>query len=733
MYSASHLPIPHSHIALFGSGNSIHDISKEDFETIKANTFVITLNYAPIHLNGHLNIWSDRKVSDFLQQHYHSKSKDCLLMAQDGRVPSTFKHKIDYWFDRKKENLLGNYTIVWVLQLLQKYFPDKIILLFGVDLYAKSNTNAKWYDDYTDFDLKKRSLKFNINNKLNQCGLQFRQFIKKEKVYNCNLKSRLQYFEKKDWRDLISSSSSSILLQKKSIQKYNTTIQNKKIKKKKILIPKVFNIFICLVHEQEDCVLDMIRNLRYLDPSSKIILYNGSNNPNLLQNKIFYQQNEVLIHPYPTPQKHGYLHGFAIDCMQLAVDHFDFEIITNVDSDQLALKKGYSKFIANFLKGKKNVGLLSNDPKRFTVENSPKKMVIKRAFQEYNLWQPLLKTFPHGEKNFAHWTFWPSTVFTKKAVIDLLTLFRKNSMLKKIMAKTKIWATEEVIFPSLIKLMGYDILRNPCSDDFVKYRVKFDSKDLLSAFRKEDSFWIHPINREYNHHLRKRIRESFKNYASKRDYSKDTSLVDKLAPSYFFDLGNLIQKAQAIKGWLNEKEAMLLASITLQAGFNSGKSSSIVEIGCFHGKFTLIIASIIKAFFPKMKVFCIDPHDGKIGEQGNIKLVPPSYEYFTENIKKNNLDNFVVSIRDYSINIKWNKPITLLVIDGLHDYENVRTDFNQFAKKIITKGFIIFHDYSKHFPGVVKFVNELLHSFEYKTIKLESSLIVLQKVKQVTT
>ncbi len=192
-----------THIALFGSGNSIHDLSQEDFQIIKSNAFVITLNYAPIHLKGHLNIWSDRKVSDFLQQHYSDKPKDCLLLAQEGRVPAPFKHKIDYWFNRKKENLQGNYTIVWALQLLQKYFPEKSILLFGVDLYAEKKSKVKWYDEYTDYDFKKRGLKYNAAVKLNQCGFQITQFVKKENVYNCNLESRLRHFEKKDWREIL--------------------------------------------------------------------------------------------------------------------------------------------------------------------------------------------------------------------------------------------------------------------------------------------------------------------------------------------------------------------------------------------------------------------------------------------------------------------------------------------------------------------------------------------------
>jgi glycosyltransferase involved in cell wall biosynthesis len=44
----------------------------------------------------------------------------------------------------------------------------------------------------------------------------------------------------------------------------------------------VRNIFACLVHESQECVIDLVRNLRYHDHSSLILLYNGGEDENLL-------------------------------------------------------------------------------------------------------------------------------------------------------------------------------------------------------------------------------------------------------------------------------------------------------------------------------------------------------------------------------------------------------------------------------------------------------------------
>src|SRR4051812_16417162 len=83
--------------------------------------------------------------------------------------------------------------------------------------------------------------------------------------------------------------------------------------------------------------------------------------------------------------------------------------------------------------------------------------VASLAFKEYELWKPLLQSFPNGEDKFVYWTFWPSTVFTLNAVLDLVKLFRENELLKEIMKQTEIWATEEVVFPTLVSLLGHEI------------------------------------------------------------------------------------------------------------------------------------------------------------------------------------------------------------------------------------------------------------------------------------
>ena len=71
------------------------------------------------------------------------------------------------------------------------------------------------------------------------------------------------------------------------------------------------------------------------------------------------------------------------------------------------------------------------------------------------------------------------------------------------------------------------------------------------------------------------------------------------------------------------------------------------------------------------------------------------------------LEQVVVPIRKHSTDVRWNLPIGLLFVDGLHDYLSVSRDFDHFAPWVVPGGLVAFHDYGKRdFPGVTTFVDE---------------------------
>jgi hypothetical protein len=195
-------------ITVFCSGNSINDIPQEDIDYIKSKSFLITVNYAPIKIKGNLNIHSDKKVTDFLKKYFkETGGKQGLLLLSRERAfnnqNQVFKNSIDYWFDEKKEHLIGNYTVVWLFQLLERTYPDKKIMVFGLDMYINNDT-AKWYDSVTSFDRDRRGAKYPVQIKLNQCAKQLNANIKNKDLFiNCNPNSGYDSFKKVDnWKEL---------------------------------------------------------------------------------------------------------------------------------------------------------------------------------------------------------------------------------------------------------------------------------------------------------------------------------------------------------------------------------------------------------------------------------------------------------------------------------------------------------------------------------------------------
>ncbi len=272
----------------------------------------------------------------------------------------------------------------------------------------------------------------------------------------------------------------------------------------------IHNVFACLVHENVDCVVDLVRNLRHLDPTSAVLLYNGSSNPNLLNGAFPFDRHGAVLHPSPRPMRWGRLHDFALDCMRYAIEHLPFDTLTIVDSDQLALRPGYSTRLADFLVAEPGVGMLSNSPE---LQGPGTKIQPARiAHAEIDLWRPFLRRFADGESKFVHWGFWPSTVFTADAARDLVKHFEEDEELRELMGKTRVWATEEVILPTLVAILGYRVVANPCSYDFVRYRTQYSVQQLDAALNRPDVFWAHPIPRRFEDPLRMHVRGRFQNY-----------------------------------------------------------------------------------------------------------------------------------------------------------------------------------------------------------------------------
>jgi hypothetical protein len=490
-------------------------------------------------------------------------------------------------------------------------------------------------------------------------------------------------------------------------------------------VAKLRNIFACLVHEQPECIIDLVRNLRALDPDSLILLYNGGGSPDLLTGHFPFGRYGAEVHPSPRPLQWGHLHPFALDCISWAIENHPFDTLTIVDSDQLAVRDGYSPALASYLANAPRAGMLGNstEVQKTGTRISP----AQTALQEIDLWRPFLRQFPAGEAKFVHWCFWPSTVFLADAARELVRVFRENECLRGIMEQTKIWATEEIILPTLVSLLGFEVGLNPFSYEYVQYRAVYQPQQVSRAFEQPKVYWMHPVPRRYDHPIRKTIRERWKNYVTEPQGVAAVRAPDQ--PPLLLTLP-LLEQMRRIDGWLEDVEADLLIAAVSRAISALPEAPTVVEVGSYCGRGTVVLGAALRGSGrTDGRVYAVDPHDGMVGSLDRMVRMPPTLERFRRNIQAAGLTAVVETVVKPSFEVEWNRPIGLLVIDGLHDYASVARDFYQFERWIPDGGLVAFHDYADYYPGVKAFVDELVASGVYARVHLARTMILLQKLQ----
>jgi hypothetical protein len=344
-------------------------------------------------------------------------------------------------------------------------------------------------------------------------------------------------------------------------------------------------------------------------------------------------------------------------------------------------------------------------------------------------WRSFLRRFPDGESKFPWWTFWPSTVFTADAARDLLHLFKTDKQLQDLLRDTRIWASEEIIFPTLTSLLGYQVAQHPCSYDYVKYRQEYTQTDVEQALGRPVVFWMHPIPRRYGNGLRRRIRSYHRHY-SHASRSSPAELINK--PNSALPFESILNRMKTIEGWLEEEEAELLISACTRIIADSSGAHAIVEIGSYCGRGTVVLGSMLKkSRAPHCHLYAVDPHEGKQGALDyGLHTVPPSLEKLQANLSSAGLSGWVSILPRRAWEIPWQQPVHLLVVDGLHDYPNAARDFYHYEPWIVLGGYVAFHDYADYFPGVQALVSQIIADGNFCKVALAGSMIVLQKLSK---
>ena len=127
---------------------------------------------------------------------------------------------------------------------------------------------------------------------------------------------------------------------------------------------------------------------------------------------------------------------------------------------------------------------------------------------------------------------------------------------------------------------------------------------------------------------------------------------------------------------------------------------TIVELGVDYGYSTFVFANALKD--QKGIIYGIDLFEGDI-HAGNRN----THQFVLDKIEKQNLTQIKIIVGDFKeVSLNWNLPINILHIDGLHTYEAVKSDYENWSKFVKEDGIILFHDVTS-FKDIAQFFKEV--------------------------
>jgi predicted O-methyltransferase YrrM len=180
------------------------------------------------------------------------------------------------------------------------------------------------------------------------------------------------------------------------------------------------------------------------------------------------------------------------------------------------------------------------------------------------------------------------------------------------------------------------------------------------------------------------------------------------------DFDEVKELIKDVPGWLSDEEGEALYELA-RACTGQGV---IVEIGSWKGKSTICLGLGSRAG-NGVRIFAVDPHaDYRHGE-------------FRDNIERVGIADLVAPVKGFSQQVAdgFEEPVELLFVDGSHEEDDVREDFEKWVPKVVEGGIVAFHDTTWH-AGVRRVVAEKIYgSRQFKDVRFViGSTTVARKV-----
>lgn len=167
----------------------------------------------------------------------------------------------------------------------------------------------------------------------------------------------------------------------------------------------------------------------------------------------------------------------------------------------------------------------------------------------------------------------------------------------------------------------------------------------------------------------------------------------------------LMRPLSDVEGWLHLDEAAALYR-GVQALPLERDPLILVEIGSWKGRSSITMATALRDAGRRGTVHAIDPHTGNVEHHERWGSVD-TFDEFVANVERAGASDLVAPIRGYAHDVVdrfEDGTVDLLFIDGSHEYEDVRTDLDDWVPKLAAPAVVGLNDTS--WPGVYKAIRQ---------------------------
>jgi predicted O-methyltransferase YrrM len=189
------------------------------------------------------------------------------------------------------------------------------------------------------------------------------------------------------------------------------------------------------------------------------------------------------------------------------------------------------------------------------------------------------------------------------------------------------------------------------------------------------------------------------------------------------DLAAVTARVADVEGWMSPGQASTL----YDAARRCPAGGTIVEIGSFRGRSTIVLAS---AAAPDVSVIAIDPHAGNDrGPQeidGYADAAADDHAVFLANLERAGVADRVRHIRKFSDDAlaDVDAPIDVLYIDGAHRYGPARADIRDWGARVADGGTMLIHDSFSSIGVTLAILRELLLGSRFRYVGRSRSMTI---------